>query len=494
VSTPDQEKGHGLTRQLSKAEEWCVRQGIALDSELRFSDRGVSAFRGLNAQVGQLRAFLRAIEDGQILQGDFLLVENVDRLSRQTPRKALRTLEEIVEHGVSVVTLDDGKIYDESAIDAPMGLMWLVVSSARAHDESLRKSERLRKAWISKREHAATKPLTARVPAWLRLNEDRTFFIIKDRAAVVRRIFEMTAEGTGLNRIAQVLNRENIPTFGKAKFWQRSYIQKLVDNPAVIGTLTPHSIEWEKNDNGNLRKVRRPHDTIEQYYPDVVAKDLYRRVRAMRERHAPATRTATVQNVLAGLAVCERCKGSMTRVSKGSRKRAGKPYLVCAKAKAGAGCTYEAVRQELVEDALRKALPRLRPLSGKERAKALAEIEELQLELAMVSDRIGNITHEMSIQPSEALRTKLAELEEEEQAVEEILRRLQERTKPNVLLSKDQLKHAITMEAQELNALLRQVLRHVELSTAGMKVRWKDERAAVVLFEPQDAKPWPRIS
>jgi Recombinase zinc beta ribbon domain len=57
----------------------------------------------------------------------------------------------------------------------------------------------------------------------------------------------------------------------------------------------------------------------------------------------------TIQSMLAGLARCPPCHGAMLRVTKSKTYR----YLVCSKARAGAGCTYHAVKQDAVEDTLR---------------------------------------------------------------------------------------------------------------------------------------------
>ena len=110
-STPEQAKGDSLRRQLALAEAYAKRNGLQLDAELSLRDLGVSAFRGANAAVGALGAFLKAISDGLVPKGSLLLVEALDRVSRQTARKAVRTLEEIVEAGITVVTLNDGKAY-----------------------------------------------------------------------------------------------------------------------------------------------------------------------------------------------------------------------------------------------------------------------------------------------------------------------------------------------------------------------------------------------
>src|SRR5215469_13861113 len=72
-STPEQAKGHSLKRQTDAAEAWCAARGVELDRELTFEDLGVSAFHGRNVEVGALGAFLRAVEDGRVPHGSYLL-------------------------------------------------------------------------------------------------------------------------------------------------------------------------------------------------------------------------------------------------------------------------------------------------------------------------------------------------------------------------------------------------------------------------------------
>lgn len=51
-------------------------------------------------------------------QGSWLIVESLDRISRQTVRKAARTMESIVEAGVTVADLSDGeREYSAEAVD-----------------------------------------------------------------------------------------------------------------------------------------------------------------------------------------------------------------------------------------------------------------------------------------------------------------------------------------------------------------------------------------
>jgi DNA invertase Pin-like site-specific DNA recombinase len=81
-STPQQSLGDSLRRQTEKAAKYALEHGLTLDTELNLSDLGVSAYRQSNAKKGALRVFLDALEAGHVAAGSYLLIENMDRLSR----------------------------------------------------------------------------------------------------------------------------------------------------------------------------------------------------------------------------------------------------------------------------------------------------------------------------------------------------------------------------------------------------------------------------
>src|SRR4051794_2488645 len=82
-STPEQSKGGSLKRQMGLSLAYCKRKGLTLDESFTLHDLGVSAFRGTNAEQGHLAAFLEAVRIGRVPAGSFLIVESVDRISRQ---------------------------------------------------------------------------------------------------------------------------------------------------------------------------------------------------------------------------------------------------------------------------------------------------------------------------------------------------------------------------------------------------------------------------
>src|SRR4051794_14019303 len=182
------------------AEEYALRHALELDRELTFRDLGVSAFRGKNAETGRLGDFLQAVDNGLVPAGAYLLVESLDRISRQAARKAFRVLEDIVERGVTVVTLNDGRAFDADALDNdPMAMLLALLTFIRANEESATKAKRVRAAWHGKRlKAAAGVGMTARCPAWLRLDSaTKRYEPIPERAEVVARIFRMASEGDG---------------------------------------------------------------------------------------------------------------------------------------------------------------------------------------------------------------------------------------------------------------------------------------------------------
>lgn len=430
-SSAEQAKGDSARRQLSAAIAYCHEHGLELDNSLRFQDLGVSAFTGKNAETGRLGDFLRAVESGVVAQGSYLIVENLDRLSRQSARKAMTVLGEIVDSGVSVVTLSDGKTYTKSGLDGnPLDLMLALLSFVRANEESAIKGRRVSAAWKQKRAKAAERPLTARCPAWLRLRPDRSGFdVVAERAAIVREVYEMAARGVGQNSIAADLNRRGIPTWGDstrraAAYWHRSYIVKMLSSDTVIGTFTPHTIAHEDG-----KKVRIPSEPVPGYYPAVVDLDTYYAAQARRLRADDGTGgfrgRSVIRSILAGLARCPLCGTTMTRKTQSARQLHA--TLVCRRARIGAGCSCRGVRLAPIEDAfLAEAAQTLYDVGAGYADTAtdptLELLRDRRRELEQARDNL--IAELEQGRASKAISQRIAQLEDE---LEEIGRELEER-------------------------------------------------------------------
>lgn len=102
-SSPEQAKGDSLRRQIERSAEYARAHGLELDHSLR--DLGVSGFKGANRHFGALARFLTLVEAAKIERGSYLLVESLDRLSREEVLKALQLFLAIIHGGITVVTL-----------------------------------------------------------------------------------------------------------------------------------------------------------------------------------------------------------------------------------------------------------------------------------------------------------------------------------------------------------------------------------------------------
>lgn len=328
-STVEQRKGDSLRRQTEDAASWCERNGMKLDESITLHDLGKSAFTGkhrLNPDRNALASFLKLVEAGKVPEGSFLILESLDRLTREHIRPALTLLLNLIEAGVRVVQLKPVEmIYDEAV--EPMQLMMALMELSRGHSESKVKSQRVGDAWSDKRRHAVEgkpqpdkrdrrvsgmKILTHQLPSWIEERDGKPQ-LVPAKAAVIRKIFRWASEGYGLSRIVKRLCKDRVPAFGDHEVvvedgkrkrvaregvplgsgrWTRTYVSTLLLDTRVLGEYQPRTRD---------RKPVGP--PIPNYFPAVVSEDLFYRVRAeMTARNVPRGRPAkSFVNVFGGL-------------------------------------------------------------------------------------------------------------------------------------------------------------------------------------------------
>jgi DNA invertase Pin-like site-specific DNA recombinase len=339
-STAEQSHGRSADRQLERAQNYCRLNGLTLDTSTHL-DSGVSAYHGKNARVGALGRFLEAVEEGRIKAGSSLLIENLDRLSREDIESAQDLFKRILKSGISIVTLSDGKVYSKESLKDPFSIIQAILYMSRAHEESQIKSKRVADAWKHKREKLREegKMLTLKAPLWLRYDESSKKFVpISDRVKIIRQIFAWTAEGFGKGKITKMLNEEKVPSFKTGSSWNTSSVGHILINEALIGHYQPHRlIDGKRVPDG---------EPVKDYFPAVLdEKDFYL---AQKKRGKPLRGPSggMVHNLLTGVAKCGFCGSTMVYVSKG---KPSERYLVCSTAKKGAGCQYVSVRYEEAE-------------------------------------------------------------------------------------------------------------------------------------------------
>ncbi len=303
----------------------------------------MSGYHGTHRTRGKLGAFLALVEARRIAPGSVLIVEAMDRLSRQTPREALSVFLAIVSAGIEVVTLIDGQRYSKKSIDANMGQLFLSIGLMfGAHTESRNKAERVAAAWIKRRGGA-----TSVVPGWFDKTADgvvvRSFagvapsavkaLVANEKADVVRRMFRLIGE-MGTPEIARALNREGAPCL-RGKRWDGATVRRILRGRQVLGEqLICHVVDGKQVATGEV---------LRDAYPAIVTEAVWRKAQAVLDgRAVPKGRNAErLTNLFGDLARCGVC-GARMGVKNSGRTRGDKVYeyhhLVCSGYRTGV-CT-----------------------------------------------------------------------------------------------------------------------------------------------------------
>src|SRR5262249_25063277 len=153
--------------------------------------------------------------------------------------------------GIVIQFISPEMRFDEESIQGPL-MHVLIALLASAYQESKDKSDYARSVWKRRRllARADRKLMFNRLPAWLTLKNDRVV-AVPERAAAVRRIFELSGSGYGHTRIVAALLAEGVPAFGERKVnegrsrsqfsgtWSKAYVAKILRDRSALGECQP---------------------------------------------------------------------------------------------------------------------------------------------------------------------------------------------------------------------------------------------------------------
>ena len=342
ISSPEQLKGTGLDRQSESAVAYCKKHNLRLDDTLKLSDKGISAFKGDNVLRGSLGKFLELVDKGRIKKGSVLLVESIDRISRQCVLDAQELFLGIVNRGITIVTLMDDAEYSRETMAKNPGLIFVSLGiMMRANDESETKSKRVAAARKKRRDKAAEgKSFKVFCPPWCDWENER-FKLDPNKAKILTRIFKMYLDGKGPMAIASTLNDEGIQSFGRGtarsdiksvKVWYKKLVTELLKDKRLIG----HAHWIDKDD----------------YFPVAISRDLFNQVQARmsaRKRKGGQIGEGPV-NILAGIMRCGHCGAAIGKTRSINRQGYEYFYYVCENARSGKGnCKWKSILFDAVE-------------------------------------------------------------------------------------------------------------------------------------------------
>lgn len=344
-SSEKQLRGHSLQRQTEAIEEWLQNNNvnIPIDDTLHMRDLGVSAWSGANVgEDAALGGFLVAVKEGRVPRNSYLILEKLDRATRQKVTIAVGILTDIINHGITIVTLSDGKEYNEESLNKNSGMdfMFAIFQLGLAHQESQNKSERISKAYSNKIKQLVEndKPITHNKPNWLDVDDDGNFVVIKKRADAIKHFFDVMVEkNLSLSQTCQFVNEEGkVQYWGKDGLWKSSFTRTLLNTRRVIG-------EWRSE----------AHDITRMMYPPIVDVETYNKAVKLSNTNKTSKRAILYRskhktNLFTGIMTCGYCGNNIN--VRGKRNGEGRTRLYCSQDREKACKGHTAVYQT-VEDA-----------------------------------------------------------------------------------------------------------------------------------------------
>lgn len=328
-STPKQEHGSSYERQLQDCRAYIERMGW---NEVEvISDLGRSAWKGVHLKSGNLGKFAERIFSGDIPAGSVLVVEELDRLSRQEARVAQRWIEDVCDTGISIASAQGGRVYNRENLTSNLLAIFEILMKAQAAHEYVERLARRVKASYDERLKAARIDNTAIhgiAPAWLEKVGQRPNIVwkpIPERVKLIREMFDMTNAGQAPWAIARAFNERGEPSFTGIR-WERTSIVKILRNRAIEGDFVV----------GEGKTQVPTGEVLIGYYPAIMPLDIVKQARAMldRRRRGSGRNSGAVNNLFGQKIRCAQCGGRMMQSGYQSR------YLVCYEAMRGNVCTH----------------------------------------------------------------------------------------------------------------------------------------------------------
>lgn len=309
---------HGQTEQsiegqLAKGHEYAAAQGYTVVHE--YIDRAMTG-RNDNRE-----AFQKMLSDTGKHQFQVVIVWKVDRFGRNREEIAFNK-HTCKKNGVRV------EYVAESLPNSPEAVILESVLEGMAEYYSIQLSQNIRRGQLESAKKCQC--VGGSVPLGYTLDSDKHFVIDPQTAPVVKKIFDLYAEGATISEITGQLNEQGIRTARKQLFTKNS-LTKLLKNEKYIGVYTYKDI------------VR-----VEGGVPAIVDESTFDRVQELLKinRRAPSHTWTKVEYLLTDKLFCGHCGSPMVGESGFSHTGAKYSYYGCIKRRREKACDKKPVRQD----------------------------------------------------------------------------------------------------------------------------------------------------
>lgn len=332
---------------------------------------------------------------------DVLIVKDFSRFSRRTSR-GLVELEDLRDIGMRIISIGD-------AIDYPTSDDWTAIQFRFLINEMpVTDASKKIKAVIKHRQEEG-KWICGVPYGYVMINtKTMKFEVDESAAAIVRKIFELYANGWGYKRIAGYLTDNHIPTPRKCiemrketagdKFvvqakptWSISTISEILCNDFYIGTLRQRKYRRKKINGGDIKLKETEHIVIANNHEPIVDFKLFSVVQEQIKLRSKTNYRGVKKydNVYTGHLFCGDCGSPMFSMSRPTMS----PAYTCGfyHNRGLKGCTSHHTRVDMLDNLLKEFVQKVKDNSEEMLEKLQESISKEQKETLSSKNVVENL-------------------------------------------------------------------------------------------------------
>jgi hypothetical protein len=252
-------------RQIDITLEYCEKLGLVLDDNFAIVDEGVSAFKeitkeddygnqrkiALNLEKSALADLVEIVKSGRFPNGVNLVVEKLDRIYRDIPRRAIEHFTSLLNYGVTIHTPLDNRIYRPDGDD--LELINAVLQLTASHHYSKLLSDRIGRSVTRRVNEMVNDPSKiyriSRIPEWWEIEYEKqevyskkrkikSIYVNEDNRQLIQEVFILYAQNLSTKDIANKFNNRGTRNF-QNELWTANTIVNLIKSKSVMGIMIP---------------------------------------------------------------------------------------------------------------------------------------------------------------------------------------------------------------------------------------------------------------
>lgn len=304
VSTENEDQKESLEAQREHYESW-IRMHDDWECAGVFYDFGISGTKA-DAREG-LQALLYACRTGSV---DYVLTKSISRFSRNTS-DCLSLVRELLSYNIPIYfekeNIDTGSMESELILS-------VLSSMAQSESESISKNVK----WSVKKRMEEGTFVFGYLPYGYTKDAAGNMVIDPVESEIVKLIFDLALNGMGTYKIAQLLDKRNVPTRKGGK-WSGSTVKGILVNEKYYGAAAFQKTYTDSNFRRHNNHGEVDSFIAEDHHEAIISKEVFDRVQVMIQKHIDEH--GIVKDMgkyhnkypFSGIIICGECGGKFKR-------------------------------------------------------------------------------------------------------------------------------------------------------------------------------------